>query len=270
MALSVPAIFWSTAVGRIAGAGAVALSVIAQISGEAGAIAIGLAFFMLGFAHGAADEENGTIAPFGWASAAAYIMVGFAVVGLFLTLPLAGLALFLALSAWHFYHSDGGAGSAARLAISLLAIGGSALYRDDLANVFGSILGYAPPPVFLGALVLSGVVGTAATLLALLRREQGALLALLAVMATMLLHPVLAVGLIFLTGHALPMQVRQIEEHGSRTVMGAALWTCALATIGAVALIALVIAGVVAIPVAAALALGMATPHMLTERLAPL
>ena len=219
-------------------------------------------------AHGAGEEEDGGIARLGWAQAAAYIVVGIAVAGLFLALPLAGLVLFLALSAWHFARSDCRMGQAARLAIAALAIGGSALFQPQTtAQVFTAAMGEPAPVLLVRLLALAGVAGAGAALYALFRNQRGCGEAMLALGATALLHPVLAVGLVFLLGHALPIQRRQLRRYGSAAVTRAVLWPTLLAIAGAALLAAGVLSGWLALPVAAALAFGLATPHMLTDRL---
>ena len=65
----------------------------------------------------------------------------------------------------------------------------------------------------------------------------------------------------------MPMQQAQVYRHGWHAVLAAQGPTTALAVLGAAAIAALVLTGQIAMPLAAALAFGMATPHMLSERL---
>ncbi len=245
-----------------------ALAAGAQLAGTTAAILLGLACFVAGLAHGAAEETEGRIAAFGPVRALAYVAIGLAVAGLFLALPIAGLTLFLLLSLWHFARSECAMGPLARAAVGMLAIGGSALFRpSETTDVFAAIVGFAPPSVLVPVLSMAGVAGSVLVVAALVRRERGALLAASCLPAAILFHPVLAVGLVFLSAHALPVQAGQVARYGRHAVLRAALWPSLAAGAGALASIAAVSAGLVPMPLAAALAFGLATPHMLTERL---
>jgi len=247
---------------------AVTLAVIAQIAGETWAMAAGLVFFVMGLAHGAGDENEGGIARIKLVHAAAYLVTGAAVAGLFLFAPLAGLALFLALSAWHFARSDCAFAPVTRYAIAGLAVGGSALFRPgETGDVFAVIVGVEVPTLVVRILALLGLAGTAAAGWALLKGLRGFGHAVIALAATVFFNPVLAVGLIFLTAHAIPVQQRQIANYGRRTVWRAVALPTLIATLGALLIAALVWAGILELPIAIALAFGMTTPHMLTERL---
>ncbi|MBH5323522.1 Brp/Blh family beta-carotene 15,15'-dioxygenase [Aurantiacibacter sediminis] len=238
----------------------------AELWSETAAITLGLLFFLVGVAHGAGDEQDGTIHPYRLAGAAAYVVTGLAVAALFMSLPLAGLTLFLLLSAWHFAHST--EGQAARKAgFALTAIGGSALWQGGATTqVFAAVLGMDTPPSFILALAGLGATGLALSVWSLARNWRDPVL-LSTIVATAALHPVLAVAFAFAAGHALPIQQAQIRRYGWRDVAKAAGLTTVLAVLGALAIAALVVAGNMALPIAAALAFGMATPHMLAERL---
>lgn len=247
---------------------AVAIALVAQIAGEGWATGAGLVFFVMGLAHGAGDENEGGIARIALVHAGAYLLTGAAVAGLFLFAPLAGLALFLALSAWHFARSDCAFAPLTRYAIAGLAVGGSALFRPgETGEVFAVIVGGEVPPLVVRVLALLGLAGAGAAAWALVRGMRGFGHAVIALGAAVVLHPVLAVGLIFLTAHAVPVQQRQIATYGRGTVWRAVAVPTAIATFGALAIAALVWTGHLALPIAIALAFGMATPHMLTERL---
>ena len=247
---------------------AVTLAVVAQVAGAAYAVAAGLVFFVMGLAHGAGDENEGGIARIKLVHAAAYLVTGAAVAGLFLFAPLAGLALFLALSAWHFGRSDCAFAPVTRYAIAGLAVGGSALFRPDATtDAFAVIVGADVPILIVRVLALLGVAGTGAALWAMVRGMRGFGHAVIALGATLAFDPVLAVGLIFLTAHAIPVQQRQIATYGKRTVWRAVALPTLIATTGALAIALLVWTGHLPLPLAIALAFGMATPHMLTERL---
>ena len=239
---------------------------VSQWVGEGAAIALGLVFFLLGVSHGAGDEQGGRIRPYRLAGAAAYVVAGLAVAALFVAVPLAGLTLFLLLSAWHFAHSSGGT-LARRLGFALTAIGGSALWqRGETARVFEAILGMAVPEGWMIALAALGSAGLLLAAWSLGKRWRDPVL-FSTLVATVLLHPVLAVGFAFAAGHALPIQRAQIRRHGWRDVLAAEGATTGLAVTGALAIAAFVLTGHLALPLAAALAFGMATPHMLSERL---
>ena len=247
---------------------ALAVALMAELAGERWAIGTGLVLFLAGLAHGAGDENQGRIRAFSPLHVAAYVLVGFAVAALFLAVPLAGLALFLALSAWHFARSDIAMAPLTRLAIAGLATGGSALLRhDSTETVFSQVLGYRSPPFLTDILALVGLVAVGAALFAVIRGRRGSGHAVVALFACAAFHPVLAVGVIFLTAHAIPIQQRQIARYGQAAVWRAVGWPTLLAAVGAILLALGVLHGLIALSLAVALAFGMATPHMLTERL---
>ena len=245
-------------------------AIFAHILGPGAALVTGLVLFALGLSHGAGEEEGGAIRPIGFPQAAAYIVAGLGVAGLFLASAAAGFALFFILSAWHFGKADDGFAGGARLAIAALAIGGSALLRPqetlDLLELAGG--GSIPGPMFL-ALRIVGGLGAVAALAALLKNLRGCGEAAIALAACALLHPVLAVGLAFLTGHAIPVQRRQIRKFGLSAVRIAVLLPTLVAGLGLALLAALAFYGVLKLETATAIAIGLATPHMLTERMAP-
>lgn len=247
---------------------AVLLACIAQILGGAWPVWLGLTLFVVGLSHGAGDEQDGELKRIGLMHAAAYLIVGIGVAGLFLITPLGGLAVFFALSAWHFARSDCRFEQAARFAIAGLAIGGSALFQAKLTGmVLSDATGAEVPDWFLRALAVAGTFGSGFAAYSLFTGKRGFGHAVVALLAVLLLHPVLAVGLIFLTAHAIPIQQRQAAAYGPRTVLRAIAIPTGLATIGALAIVAGVGADLITMPLAVALALGLATPHMLTERL---
>ena len=240
----------------------------AQLAGEDWALALGLLLFLGGLAHGAGDEQGTSIKPFAAIHVLAYVLVGLAVAAVFLALPLGGLALFLALSAWHFARSDIAMAQLTRLAIAGLATGGSALFRHDgTGRVFAQILQDPPPALFTDILALFGIAGAGAAIYSFVRGLRGSGHAIIALIACVAFHPVLAVGVIFLTAHAIPIQQRQIARHGHRAVWRAVLWPTVGAGLGAAVIAFMVWQGLIELKLAVALAFGMATPHMLTERL---
>ena len=244
------------------------LAALAQIVGGAWPTAAGLLFFVLGLAHGAGDENDGAIARITIIHALAYLVAGAAVAGLFLAAPLAGLVLFLALSAWHFARSDCALAAMTRYAIAGLAVGGSALFRQtETLAIFGYVTGADFPSSLIRILAVIGGAGAACAGVALVRSNRGFGHAIIALAAVALLHPVLAVGLIFLVAHAIPVQQRQLATYGRGVVVRAVAVPSIVATVGALLIGGMVLQGILAAPFAIALAFGMATPHMLTERL---
>ncbi len=229
---------------------------------------LGLVLFALGLAHGAGDEQDGKLSSYTLLHAGAYVVVGLAIAGLFLMAPLYGLALFFALSAWHFARSECRFHQASRLAIAGLAVGGSALLRpDETADVLAFVTGADVPRNFMRFLAMGGVFGLVCAAYAFVTNRRGFGHTIVAALATLLLHPVLAVGLVFLTAHAVPVQERQVLTYGASTVARAVALPTLIALVGATAIAMAVGIGWIAPQVAAALAFGMATPHMLTERL---
>ncbi|TKD50121.1 Brp/Blh family beta-carotene 15,15'-dioxygenase [Sphingomonas baiyangensis] len=244
-----------------------ALGGVAQAGGEASAVALGLLMFAAGMPHGAADDDGTTIRRFGLPHAAAYVVAAGAVAAFMLAAPLTGLTLFFLLSAWHFAHSGQGP-APRRWGIAMIAVAGSALWRpDETAAVLQTILGEPVPPWWLATLAAAGALGVVLALPALRTRPADATL-WSALAAVLLFHPVLAAGMVFLVAHAVPVQQRQIERYGVAAVCAAVSPTTLAAVLGALALATLVATGMLALPVATALAFGMATPHMLGDRLA--
>lgn len=246
-----------------------AIAGLAQALGDAAAIGTGLGCFLAGLAHGAGDENGGRIAPYRLYHALAYLLSGAALAALFLFAPLAGLSIFLLLSAWHVGRSERG-GAARDWAVAALLIGGSALFRPDATSeVFASLLGQPVPAAFMLALAAIGVAGCALVFVSLWRKDSGWPRAALCVPVALAFHPVLAAGIIFLNGHAMPVQCRQIAAYGWQATCNAVRWPLGLSLAGATVLAIVSLHGLVALPLVAALAFGLATPHMLTERIEP-
>lgn len=245
-----------------------AIAALAQALGEPWVIWTGLALFVLGLSHGAGDEQEGELSSFTLVHAGAYLLIGAAIAGVFLAAPLLGLALFFALSAWHFSRSDCHLHKLTRNAIAGLAVGGSALFRpEETAQVLSFVIGDDVPRNFLRFLALCGVVGTGFAVYAAVKGRRGFGHAVVAGLAVALLHPVLAVGLIFLTAHAIPVQERQIAAYGTPRVLRAIALPTLIASVGAIALAWGTVSGLVPMSLAIAMSFGLATPHMLTERL---
>lgn len=253
--------------GALLAMAAVCAAVVAQVVGGAFSTAVALMLFAAGMLHGAGDEDEERIRPFSLAHAAGYIAFASAVASLYLVSPVSGLISFLAISGWHFATSRCGFDRSSHLAIGGCTIGGGALFHGaQTAKVFGSITGEPIPGLLMAVLALAGLVGVACAGYALLRMARGAAHAVTGGLAVLLADPVLAVALIFFVAHALPTHRQQISEHGLEDVRRATLPTGLLALTGSLILVALAAAGLVTLPFAAAIAFGLATPHMLTER----
>lgn len=268
--------------GRLHIAGALQLLVFATVAAAALAMggywptALGIGCFLAGLAHGASHDDGVMIARWTVPHLIAYVVAGCAVGMLMLAAPLAGLTVFLALSAWHFADTPDGGHVMSGAATGLIAIGGSALFQPDPTSaIFANLTGVVIPYEFMTALALAGgagcllTVGVAVMLLFHGTNHSGdALSPVLAFAGTLLLPPVLAVGAIFFLLHARPTMARQIERYGRQRVFAACSWPTALAMIGAIVLIGLTWTGFLSLPIAAAAALGMATPHMLIDQIA--
>ncbi|GAB5347308.1 Brp/Blh family beta-carotene 15,15'-dioxygenase [Alteriqipengyuania sp. 357] len=257
-------------IGPLLTGGAIVLALLAQLAGGPWALAAAVVLFAAGLFHGAGDESADTIRRFTSLRAVAYVIVAGGVAALYLAAPLAGLSMFLLLSAWHFATSECGFDRVSRYAIAGLAIGGSVLFQPhETARVFAAITGASFPAEVLLVLAGIGIAGTGCALLASARRAPGAAHALAAILATAFLAPALAVALIFFAAHALPIQLRQIADHGRRAVLHAVAPTGVIALLGACVLVMFVYSDLVPLSLASALAFGLATPHMLGERLDP-
>ena len=245
-------------------------AIAAQLLGRDTAIAFAITLFAAGIAHGAGDEQGSNISRYSLAQGFAYLLAGLAIAAVFVAWPLAGLTVFLLISAWHFARSGPGA-AAYRAGFAFTAIGGSALWNlTETAEAFRLVLGAEPPRAWMLTLAMLGAAGLVLASIALAhdRRwslQNGVLLASLAAMA--LFHPILAVGLAFILGHALPVQREQLRRYGIKQALIAQAPATGLAVIAILAIIVLVIMGWLSVPIAAALAFGMAPPHMLAERL---
>ena len=239
-----------------------ALAAAVQLAGTGPAIALGLAFFIAGLPHGAADDDGRRIARWKPLGIAVYLLVAASLALFALAQPLAALVVFLLLSAWHFAtHEPGLYG----WAIGLTAIGGSALWQGEAtAAVFAAVTGAPVPGAMMMALAAVGGTGLVLAALSARRDPAGSVLLLA---APALLHPVLAVGLIFLAAHAAPVLASQMQRYGVGNVARAVWPTALAAALGSAALIAAVLLGWTALPLAAAFAIALATPHMLLDRL---
>lgn len=232
------------------------------------AVWLGLPCFVLGFPHGAADEQGGVFTAYRTERIGAYVLVAASVGALYLVQPLVGLTLFFALSAWHFAREGEHGSAAGSWAVALLAIGGSMVFQPRATtSILSAATGTSVPELYAMVLAAVGALGVVLAIAAASRAQSRAFEALLAVAAVALLHPVLAVGIIFLGTHALPVQRSQIVRYGPQTVRDAVGITSIAAMIGAVVIAWAVIQGLIQIPVAAAVAFGLATPHMITDRL---
>ncbi len=253
-------------------ASAALLAALAQITGTGAVLVLGGVFFAAGLAHGAALEDGRTLAAYSIPQALAYVALAIGFAGVFVALPLAGLSGFLALSAWHFAAAERPRGHDPQpaMALALVIIGGGALFWPDTTrDIFVQLTGAPIPSLFMTGLAMLGAIGIVMTIVARLKHRRGSRSAMAAVLASILLHPVLAVGLCFLAFHALPETIRQLERFGSGPTFSAVFPTLALAAIGSMIVAGFVLGGVISLPMAAALALGMTVPHMLAGDLRP-
>ena len=233
-------------------------------------MAAALAFFAAGLFHGAADESDGEIRRYTALRGFAYVVVAAGVSALYLAAPLAGLTTFLLLSAWHFATSACSFDRFARYGIAGLVVGGSALFRPiETGDIFAAITAGEFPPVLLTAFAALGVGGALCAVIAAVQGRRGAAHALGALMATAVLAPPLAVGLVFFAAHAVPVQQRQVASHGQVAVLRAVAPAGMIALGGAAFLALGITVNLVPLTLAVALAFGLATPHMLSDRLEP-
>lgn len=220
---------------RFAGASLVFVActtaIVAQLSGSFWPTVAGLAFFAAGISHGAGDEDDAGLHSYTLPLAAAYLIAGTAIASIYLISPVFGLVLFLLLSGWHFARTD--------CALDQLA-------RNAVAG-------------------LAGIIGLGFAIVAALQNRAGYEHAVLAGLATMSLEPPLAVGLIFLISHALPVQLRQIDAYGPKRVLNAVGLASLFALAGTFLLGVATWYGILPPPVSVALAFGFATPHILSE-----
>ena len=112
---------------------------------------------------------------------------------------------------------------------------------------------------------VAGIIGLGFAIVAALQNRAGYEHAVLAGLATMSLEPPLAVGLIFLISHALPVQLRQIDAYGPKRVLNAVGLASLFALAGTFLLGVATWYGILPPPVSVALAFGFATPHILSE-----
>ncbi len=224
-------------------------------------------FFVLGVAHGAVIEDRDGIRIIGPSQTLAYLFAAAAVAAFWMVAPLSALALFLSLSLWHFTVSDTGEPGLARFSVAALAIGGSALFQPDATRaIFAAITGATIPAPFLAICAGVGVAGLAAGFLAASRALGSGVMCLVCALATLILHPVLAVAFVFFALHALPVTARLCNDWGSRAFIRACAAPTVVAIVGVCAIGFAVTSGVVPVAIAAGIVAGLATPHMLTDR----
>ncbi len=201
--------------------------------------------------------------------AIAYGVFALAITAVCLVAPTAGLISFLALSAWHFTLAYSGAGNSAdssigALALGWIAIGGSAVFWPmTTAEIFAEIVSQPFPDWALVILRGLGACGMLLGGIAVLQRDTQAWMLILAVFATLAFPPILAVGFVFFVLHAMPETKRQMERFGVKHVLRSTLLPVLLACLGAVIIGYCIVSGMVPLAVAAALAIGLATPHMI-------
>lgn len=234
-----------------------------QLAGPAAAIGGGLALFLAGLPHGA-FASNGRLLIGRRSYALRYAGLGAASALAFLVMPVFTLAAFLALSAWHFLREAEAGTWLRRAGIAGLAIGGSALVQPgETQAVFAQLCGTAIPSGLMLALACVGAIGYAAALIALARKRSDLALAAMAA-GPVLLHPVLATGLVFLLGHAGPVTARLILQRSwPRSVITATVTLSAM--LAGAAVLALPRSSAL-LPYLAAAALAVILPHLLPHR----
>ncbi len=246
-----------------------AAAVFASALGDKAALACGAAFFLAGLGHGAAVEDTTGLRRYSLIEAGAYGVFALAIAAVCLVAPTAGLISFLALSAWHFSFAHYGAGRSAdnpigALALGWIAIGGSAVFWPaTTTQIFADIIGEPFPDWALVSLRALGVCGMLLGALAVLQRDEEAWMLILGVLATLAFPPILAVGFVFFVLHAMPETRRQVARFGLKHVVRATFLPVLLACVGAVIVGYYIVSGTIPFALAAALAIGLATPHMI-------
>lgn len=238
-------------------------ALVLQRGGTASAITGGLALFLAGLPHGAfAPDHRALLSDRDYVRR--YLAAGALTAGAFVAAPVPALGGFLVLSANHLLHDPSGGEPARRVALAGLLTGGSALVRpSQTARVFATLCGRAVPRGMTAVLGVTGAVGYGAAL-ARARRARGDSVLLVTIAAPVLLHPVLATGMIFMLGHAAPVTAAIMRTNGWGRGHGRLL-----AVTGG--LLSLVTVRLVAprlrlLPVLAAGALAVIMPHLLPSR----
>ena len=243
-----------------------AVCVACQLVSEPLGYGAALLLALGGLAHGAIEEDERGIFSLGLGHAAIYLLAATAIFGFWMASPLAGLTLFLALSAWHFIVSAK-EGQSFGWTVALLTIGGSALFRpNETINVFSAITGTAVPDLFVIILGFLGAVGIVFALCMGLRARRHAPRLAAAVGAVAFLQPVLAVAFVFFSLHAWPVTRRLCDDYGRAAFVKASAIPTMLALCGVVAIAALIEFGMIHWQAAAAIMVALATPHMLIDR----
>nr|BAT31065.1 hypothetical protein [Fulvimarina pelagi] len=246
----------------------VLLAVLAQLAGPTAAAMVAALYFACGLPHGASNEQRASLSAFAPLEIVAYVVTGMAAAAFIFAEPVAGLILFLALSAWHFASDRRDHTLVTGVGIALLLVGGSALFRRSAtADVFASLIGTTVPNPVMSIIAAAGALGCLLALHTVWKEPRARNLALTAIGAPLLLDPVLAVGLLFLLFHAGPAQIEQVRNFGLRAVRHAAGWPSIAALAIAIAGCLLVAYGGLPMPILAAIFGGMTVPHMLTLRL---
>lgn len=242
---------------------AAAVALLLQRAGPAWAVAGGTGLFIAGLPHGAFDADRQLlIARPGYALR--YVIAGLAGAAAYAVLPRATLGAFLALSARHFMLEPAAGPAPRRGAIACLAIGGSALARPaETSAALAALGGTAMPRPAMRALGTVGAVGHALALLSLLHRPRDAPMWAMAA-SSLLLHPVLATGGVFMLGHAGPITATILRKrpHGTRKALALGIGSAIVAAI-------VVRAGGARsawLPRLAAGAVGLILPHLLPAR----
>ena len=222
--------------------------------------------FLLGAPHGGVMLKNGVAKLPSAGFIVLYLAVAAIVLGLFVASPLAGLAAFFLLSAWHFSRAEAVAalGIFATFAAFLLSPPQTHALIVDIAGA-----GRATDLMLLAG-ELGAVAGFIAVARALWTKPDGDLLLRFAAVVILfaLLPPLLAMAIYFFALHSLA----EYRAHaGPQPERGAFLFlpVGVPVVIGGAALYLATLVGLVSVPLMAGLALALAIPHMLDEALRP-
>lgn len=246
-------------------AAALLLCIAASMASPTLAAFLALMLVLAGTPHGGGDVSNGSLRPPDASFAARYLLQAVAVGALFLAAPVAGLLVFLLLSAWHFACEMQG-DVFVRTGHGLLPIGGGALFQGGAtAGIFAAITDAAVPPTMMVGLAAAGAIGCAAWVVAIARRSIPAFDAVVVVAAFASLPPVLAVAFYFGFVHGPAATGRMIDAHGLATTRRALTATGIAGILSVTGLTIAWWAGLLPVGLVAAILVGFAVPHMLAD-----
>ena len=154
------------------------LLILPDISTTAKLIAVAAAVAFLGLPHGAIDAYIAQRCGL-WATrrglavfAGVYLFLAAGVTGIWMLAPVTALAVFLAISAWHFGSDGGATGIVERLAFGALFISLPALFHpDEVASLFAALSGQDARQIAIGLQSIAPFA-IACTIISILVREQ--------------------------------------------------------------------------------------------------